>query len=142
MPHAPETASAERTVYLDHAATTPMLPEAIEAMTAHLREVGNPSSLHASGRAARRVVEESRETIAQALNCRPGEVVFTSGGTEADNLAPQGLFWSRHDADPARVRILASSVEHHAVLDALHWLGEEGHAAVGLVEVEKRRRVD
>src|SRR4029078_4654473 len=126
MHHATETASAERTVYLDHAATTPMLPEAIEAMTAHLREVGNPSSLHASGRAARRVVEESRETIAQAINCRPGEVVFTSGGTEADNLALKGMFWSRHDADPARVRILASAIEHHAVLDALDSLAEEG----------------
>ena len=93
----------DHTVYLDHAATTPMLPAAVEAMTAHLGDVGNPSSLHASGRAARRIVEESRETIAQALNCRPGEVVFTSGGTEADNLALKGLFWSRRDADPARV---------------------------------------
>jgi len=142
MHHAPETASAERTVYLDHAATTPMLPEAIEAMTAHLREVGNPSSLHASGRAARRVVEESRETIAQAINCRPGEVVFTSGGTEADNLALKGLFWSRHDADPARVRILASAIEHHAVIDALHWLADEEHAEVELLPVDGRGRLD
>jgi cysteine desulfurase len=123
-------------VYLDHAATTPMLPAALEVMTAHLADVGNPSSLHASGRAARRIVEESRETIAQALNCRPGEVVFTSGGTEADNLALKGLFWSRHDADPARVRILASAVEHHAVLDALHWLVEEEHAEVELLPVD------
>ena len=122
MHDAPETS----TVYLDHAATTPMLPAAVEAMTAHLGDVGNPSSLHASGRAARRVVEESRETIAQAINCRPGEIVFTSGGTEADNLALKGLFWSRRDADPARVRILATSVEHHAVLDALRWLAERG----------------
>src|SRR3546814_1019267 len=74
-------------VYLDHAATTPMVPAAIEAMTAHLRDVGNASSLHASGRRARRVVEESRETIAQAPNCRPGEVAFTSGGPASDNLA-------------------------------------------------------
>src|SRR3954451_7552162 len=142
MHDAPETAAAQRTVYLDHAATTPMLPEAIEAMTAHLREVGNPSSLHASGRAARRVVEESRETIAQAINCRPGEIVFTSGGTEADNLALKGLFWSRHDADPARVRILASAIEHHAVLDALHWLAEEEHAEVELLPVDSRGRLD
>src|SRR6478752_366352 len=107
MHDAPETAQPSSTVYLDHAATTPMLPAAVEAMTAHLGDVGNPSSLHASGRRARRVVEESRETIARALNCRPGEVVFTSGGTESDNLALKGLFWSRHDADPSRVRILA-----------------------------------
>ncbi len=138
MHDAPETP----TVYLDHAATTPMLPAAIEAMTRHLRDVGNPSSLHASGRAARRVVEESRETIAQALNCRPGEVVFTSGGTEADNLALKGLYWSRHDEDPARVRILATAVEHHAVLDALHWLEEEEAAVVELLPVDCRGRID
>jgi cysteine desulfurase len=132
----------DKTVYLDHAATTPMLPAAVEAMTTHLGDVGNPSSLHASGRAARRVVEESRETIAQALNCRPGEVVFTSGGTEADNLALKGLFWSRHDADPARVRVLASAIEHHAVLDALEWLAEEEHAQVELLPVDSRGRLD
>src|SRR4051794_38750617 len=86
--------------YLDHAATTPMVPAAVEAMARHLGDVGNPSSLHASGRRARRVVEESRETIAQALNCRPGEVVFTSGGTEADNLALKGMHWSRAAGDP------------------------------------------
>jgi cysteine desulfurase len=132
----------DHTVYLDHAATTPMLPAAVETMTAHLGDIGNPSSLHASGRAARRIVEESRETIAQALNCRPGEVVFTSGGTEADNLALKGLFWSRHEADPRRVRILASSVEHHAVLDALDWLAEEEHAEVELLSVDNRGRLD
>ncbi|MFC6343357.1 aminotransferase class V-fold PLP-dependent enzyme, partial [Nocardioides hankookensis] len=112
----------DRTVYLDHAATTPMVPAAVEAMTAHLLEVGNPSSLHASGRHARRVVEESRETIAQALDCRPGEVVFTSGGTEADNIALKGVYWSRRLGDPRRTRILTTAVEHHAVLDPLHWL--------------------
>ncbi len=78
------------TAYLDHASTTPMLPEAIEAMTAQLGQVGNPSSLHAAGRRARRVVEESRETIASALGARPSEVVFTAGGTEADNLPSKG----------------------------------------------------
>jgi cysteine desulfurase len=138
MPDAPQTPS----VYLDHAATTPMLPAALEVMTTHLRDVGNPSSLHASGRAARRIVEESRETIARALNCRPGEVVFTSGGTEADNLALKGLYWSRHDEDPARVRILSSSVEHHAVLDALHWLAAEEQAVVELLPVHAQGRLD
>jgi cysteine desulfurase len=130
------------TVYLDHAATTPMLPAAVETMTAHLADVGNPSSLHASGRAARRVVEESRETIARVLNCRPGEVVFTSGGTEADNLALKGLFWARHDADPRRVRVLVSSVEHHAVLDTAHWLGDEERATVELLPVDRQGRLD
>ncbi len=130
------------TVYLDHAATTPMVPAAIEAMTEQLREVGNASSLHASGRRARRVVEESREAIAQALDCRPGEVVFTSGGTEADNLAVKGLFWNRRDADPARRRVLATAVEHHAVLDALHWLAEHEQADVELLPVDRAGRLD
>ena len=130
------------TVYLDHAATTPMLPVAVEAMTAHLAEVGNPSSLHASGRHARRVVEESRETIAQVIGCRPGEVVFTSGGTESDNLALKGIYWSRRDADPRRTRILATAVEHHAVLDPLHWLADHEGAEVELLPVDQRGRLD
>jgi cysteine desulfurase len=130
------------TVYLDHAATTPMVPAAVEAMTAHLLEVGNPSSLHASGRHARRVVEESRETIAQALDCRPGEVVFSSGGTESDNLALKGAFWSRRAADPRRTRILSTAVEHHAVLDPLHWLAESGGAQVELLPVDGHGRLD
>ena len=142
MHDAPQTAQPRPTVYLDHAATTPMLPAAVEAMTAHLGDVGNPSSLHASGRRARRVVEESRETIAQALNCRPSEVVFTSGGTESDNLALKGLFWSRHEADPRRVRILASAIEHHAVLDALDWLAEEEQAEIELIRVDTRGGLD
>ena len=131
-----------RTVYLDHAATTPMRPVAIEAMTAHLAEVGNPNSLHASGRNARRVVEESRETIAQALNCRPGEIVFTSGGTEADNLALKGIFWARQAADPARTRILTTAVEHHAVLDPLLWLAEAQGVEVEFLPVDRYGRLD
>lgn len=127
--------------YLDHAATTPMLPEAVEAMTAQLSITGNASSLHASGRRARRTVEESRETLAEALGARPSEVVFTSGGTEADNLAVKGLYWSRRDADPRRTRVLASPVEHHAVLDAVHWLGEHEGATVEYLPVDAHGRV-
>lgn len=129
------------TVYLDHAATTPMLPEAAAAMTEQLSRVGNASSLHASGRDARRVVEESRERIARALSCRPGEVVFTSGGTEADNLAIKGMFWTRRAEDPRRTRILSTPIEHHAVLDPLHWLATEG-AKVELVDVDRLGRLD
>jgi cysteine desulfurase len=131
-----------RTVYLDHAATTPMVPAAVEALTKHLLETGNPSSLHASGRHARRVVEESRETIAQALNCRPGEVVFTSGGTEADNLAVKGILWSRRAADPRRTRILTTAVEHHAVLDPLHWLATSEGVEVELLPVDGNGVID
>src|SRR5215469_12338249 len=88
-------AGSGRAVYLDHAATTPLLPEALEAMVAELANTGNPSSLHNAGRRARRVIEESREQIAQSYGARPSEVIFTSGGTEADNLAIKGLYWSR-----------------------------------------------
>ncbi|WP_406863280.1 cysteine desulfurase family protein [Streptomyces sp. HUAS MG47] len=127
--------------YLDHAATTPMLPEAIEAMTAQLAVTGNASSLHAAGRRARRVVEEGRETLAAALGARPSEVVLTSGGTEADNLAVKGLYWARRDADPRRTRVLASPVEHHAVLDAVDWLGTHEGATVEYLPVDRYGRV-
>src|SRR4051794_31395670 len=96
--------------YLDHAATTPMLDEAVEAYVSTARAVGNASSLHAPGRAARRKVEESRESIAAALGARPSEVIFTSGGTEADNLAVKGLFWARRAANPGFKRVISSAV--------------------------------
>src|SRR5271163_1935631 len=125
--------SSQRTTsaYLDHAATTPMRPEAIAAMTEELAELGNPSSLHAAGRRARRVVEESREQLAEVFGARPSEIVFTSGGTEADNLAVKGLYWARHGG--SRRRVLTTSVEHHAVLDSVRWLEEaQGAEAVWL----------
>ncbi|WP_370247208.1 cysteine desulfurase family protein [Nocardioides sp.] len=127
--------------YLDHAATTPMVPAAVEAMVAELTRVGNASSLHAPGRRARRVVEESREVLADALGCRPSEIVLTSGGTEADNLAVKGVAWARRDADPARRRVLATAVEHHAVLDPVHWLGRHD-AEVELLPVDAHGRLD
>ena len=127
--------------YLDHAATTPMLPAAMAAMTKELGEVGNPSSLHAAGRRARRVVEESREVVASAFGARPSEVVFTGGGTESDNLAVKGLFWARQ-RDRARPRILASAVEHHAVLDPIKWLVEQHQAEVVWLGVDSLGRVD
>ncbi|GAA1237725.1 cysteine desulfurase family protein [Kitasatospora nipponensis] len=127
--------------YLDHAATTPMLPEAIAAMTAHLGVTGNASSLHAAGRRARRVVEESRESLAASLGARPSEIVLTGGGTESDNLAVKGLYWARRDADPARTRVLCSPVEHHAVLDAVQWLAEHEGARVEFLPVDALGRV-
>ncbi len=128
--------------YLDHAATTPMLPEALEVMSAHLRDLGNPSSLHAAGRAARRTVEEAREQLGRALGARPSEIVFTGGGTEADNLAVKGLYWARRTADPRRVRVLASAVEHHAVLDPVAWLGANQGALVEWLPVDRLGRID
>ena len=130
------TGAAPARVYLDHAATTPMLPAAIEAMTRHLGRTGNASSLHAAGRVARRTVEESRESIGATLNARPSEVVFTSGGTEADNLAVKGLWWSRR-----RRRVLISRIEHHAVLDPVVWLMEHEGAEVEWLPVDELGRV-
>ena len=127
--------------YLDHAATTPMRPEAIAAVTAAMAELGNPSSLHGSGRCARRRVEESRERLAAAVGARPSEVIFTSGGTESDNLAVKGMFWARRDADPRRRRILASTVEHHAVLDVVDWLAAHEGAEITRLEVDATGRV-
>ncbi|SEK22442.1 cysteine desulfurase [Rhodococcus maanshanensis] len=119
-----------------------MLPEAVESMTAVLATVGNASSLHGSGRAARRRVEEARESIAADLGARPSEVIFTSGGTESDNLAVKGIYWARRDADPRRRRIIAGAVEHHAVLDAVEWLVEHERAEVTWLPVDRLGRID
>jgi cysteine desulfurase len=122
--------------YLDHAATTPILAEALDAYVAAAREIGNPSSLHAAGRGARRLVEESRERIAAVLGARPSEVIFTSGGTESDNLATKGIFWAR-----GLPRVVASAVEHHAVLDSVDWLGAHEEAVVDWLPVDELGRV-
>jgi cysteine desulfurase len=134
-------------VYLDHAATTPISAPALAALTSELSRSGNPSSLHGSGRRARRGVEEARETLARAAGAHPSEVIFTSGGTEADNLAVKGLYWARIAEDPRRTRILASPVEHHAVQDTIEWLERHEGARVtwlpvdsaGVVSVEALR---
>jgi len=133
--------SSSEAVYLDHAATTPLLPAVLAAMTGQLGRVGNASSLHASGRAARRVAEQSRERLAEALGARPSEVLFTSGGTESDNLAVKGLYWARRDADSRRRRIVVSPAEHHAVLDSVEWLAKHDGADVTWLPVEPTGRV-
>ncbi|MBW3085836.1 IscS-like cysteine desulfurase [Austwickia sp. TVS 96-490-7B] len=120
--------------YLDHAATSPIRPEVADLLRAAMDEVGNPSSLHAQGRAARRRVEEAREDLADALGARPSEVVFTSGGTESDNIAVKGLYRHAHDADPARRRIVCSAAEHSAVLDSVGSLVAREGAEVTWVE--------
>jgi len=115
-------------VYLDHAATTPMFDVAIDAMNTSLRKLGNPSSLHTEGRSTRKDVEDAREKIARAVGCLASEVIFTGSGTEADNAAIKGLFWN----SPKKV-IVVSSIEHHAVLDPAHWLVE--HEGAELIEI-------
>jgi cysteine desulfurase len=128
--------------YLDHAATTPLSAEALAVLTRELSRTGNPSSLHGSGRRARRAVEDARETVAAAAGAHPSEVIFTSGGTEADNLAVKGLYWSRVAEDPARRRILCSAVEHHAVLDTVEWLERHEGAQVTWLPVDGDGVVD
>lgn len=125
-------------VYLDHAATSPLRAEAAGAVVAALGVVGNPSSIHSHGQAAKRMLEDARGTVATALGVDPVQVTFTSGGTESINLALKGLFWSR----APRTRILATGAEHHATIDALEWLVQHEGAVVEWVAVDGQGRMD
>ncbi|MBW3602498.1 MAG: cysteine desulfurase [Actinobacteria bacterium] len=114
------------TVYLDHAATTPPDPAVLAAMRPYQEDrFGNPSSLHAAGRAARAAVEAAREQVAGALGCDPLEVLFTSGGTEADNQAVKGIAWAAREAGRGG-HLVTTAIEHHAVIESAEWLA--GHA--------------
>lgn len=126
-------------IYLDHAATTPVRREVLEAMLPYFSEHwGNPSSIYAAGRRARQALDESRETIARAIGAKAREIVFTSGGTESDNLAVKGIAW----AASARGRhIVTSSIEHHAVLHACQVLERSGFE-VTYLPVDRWGRVD
>ena len=115
-------------VYLDHAATTPMNDAAIAAMTSSLSKIGNPSSLHTQGRSTRKDVEDAREVIAKAIGSLASEIIFTGSGTEADNAAIKGLFWKS-----GKKVVVISTVEHHAVLDPARWLVE--HEGAELIEI-------
>src|SRR6266542_3206969 len=128
-----------RRVYLDHAATTPVDPEVAELMAQVLRDVpGNPSSIYAEGRRARALVDQARDEVARAINADPAEIVFTSGGTEADNLALRCVLKAREgEADG----IVTTAVEHHAVLDTAHDLAAHGQARVTVVGVDRDGRV-
>lgn len=128
--------------YLDHASTTAVRPEAQAAIVADLSRLGNPSSLHAAGRDARRVVEEARELLAASLEVRANDLIFTSGGTEGDNLALKGMHAKRIAEDPARKYIVISEIEHHAVLDSARALAKSGTAEVVLVPTDEHGVVD
>ncbi|OGO73590.1 MAG: cysteine desulfurase NifS [Chloroflexi bacterium RIFCSPLOWO2_12_FULL_71_12] len=134
----------ERRVYLDHAATTPVDPEVAEAMARVLREVpGNPSSIYAEGRRARALVDTAREEVAAAMGADPSEIVFTSGGTEADNLAIRGVLKAhRPDPDASGPHLVISSIEHHAVLDTAEDLERHADVRVAIVGVDGTGRVD
>ena len=135
-----------RLTYLDHAATTPLDERVLEAMLPYLREHwGNPSSLYSHGRVARRALDESRDTVAQVLNCRPSEILFTSGGTESDNLAIKGVaeFYKEKGN-----HIITSVIEHKAVLDTCKRLEKQGYEVTylrvdkdGLVDPDERFRL-
>lgn len=125
--------------YLDYAASAPLRAEALEAMRPFLETpVANPSSQHGPGRAARHAVETAREQVAALVGADPAEVIFTSGGTEADNLAVKGAVLAR---DPAGRRLVVSAVEHHAVLDAAAWAAADAGAEVHLAPVDAMGRV-
>ncbi|KIU03775.1 MULTISPECIES: cysteine desulfurase family protein [unclassified Frigoribacterium] len=127
-------------VYLDHAATTPMHPAAIAAYAEALGTVGNPSSIHSAGQNAKRVLEEARERVAATLGCDPIEVVFTSGGTEAVNLAIKGLWWARQ-SDRPRPRLLVPAGEHHATVDTVEWLERYEGAVVTWLPLDEQGRL-
>ena len=127
-------------VYLDHAATTPVEPEVAEAMARVYRDVhGNPSSVYAEGRAARALVDEAREQVAAAIGATPAEIVFTSGGTEADNLALRGALKARRTE---REGLVTTAVEHHAVLDTARDLESSAHVRLTVLPVDTMGRVD
>ncbi len=109
-------------VFLDHAATSPLRPEALAALTDALSQLGNPSSTHSHGQATREILEQARDKIAAAVGCNRAEVVFCSGGTEANNLAIKGIWWSRKS--PTRKLIISTAIEHKALLDPIEWLVE------------------
>lgn len=136
------SAQDQELVYLDNAATTPMRPAAKESWLAANEFTGNPSSLHAAGRRSRRLVEESRESIADFLSVRPNDVVFTSGGTEADNIAIKGLYWAVREQDPQRNIIVLPRIEHHAVLDAATWLASADGAQLEWIPTNSDGVVD
>jgi cysteine desulfurase len=140
------TALEYRLAYLDYAASAPLRAEALAVMLPLLeRPAANPSSQHGQGRMARAAVETAREQVAALVGAAPAEVVFTSGGTEADNLAVKGIFWARRAAADGRryrrQRVLVSAIEHHAVLDSARWLADHEGAEFDLLPVDERARV-
>jgi cysteine desulfurase len=127
-------------IYFDHAATTTMVEPAITALTEQLKKLGNASSLHSAGRAARKDLEQAREIIAEAIDCAASEVVFTSTGTEANNLAVKGLYWQGIKSN--KKVIITSTFEHHAVADPINWLAEHEGAQVVRIGVDRNGFID
>jgi cysteine desulfurase len=127
-------------IYLDHAATTPMVQPAIDALTTQILKTGNASSLHSTGRSVRKELEEAREAIAKAAGSSAIDVIFTGSGTEANNLAVKGLYWL--GAKAGKKTIITSTFEHHAVMDPIKWLAEHEGATVIEIPVSKDGVID
>ncbi len=125
------------TVYLDHAATSPMPLEVLEVYTGALRGIGNPASIHGAGQAAREMLETGRSAVAASLGADDVEIVLTSGGTESVNLGIKGLFWAR----APRTRIIAPLGEHHATIDAVEWLARHEGATIDWIELDELGRI-
>ncbi len=126
-------------VYFDHSATTPVRPEVVEEMQKYLTEVfGNPTSMHYFGRMARKAIEEAREKVAQAIGAQANEIVFTSGGTESNNMAIHGVAMINKNRGN---HIITSAVEHHAVLNTVKALGKQGFT-ITILPVDKYGMVD
>jgi cysteine desulfurase len=129
-------------VYLDHAATSPIRASVLELYVATLSEIGNPASVHSFGQRSRQILEQSREEIAKAINCDRNEVIFTSGGTESDNLAVKGLYWNANSKDPQKNVIVSAAAEHHAVLDAINWLVDSQNAELYIIPSDDQGVLD
>ena len=129
-------------VYLDHAATSPIRASVLELYIATLSEIGNPSSVHSFGQHSRQILEQAREEIAKAINCDRNEVIFTSGGTESDNLAIKGIFWEVNSKEPSKNVIVSAAAEHHAVLDAINWLVDSQNAELYLIPSDDQGVLD
>ena len=119
-------------IYVDHAATTPMSPAAFKAISSQMQVLGNPSSLHTHGRSTRKSLEDAREVIARKVHCSPSEVIFTASGTEANNIALKGLFWQ--GKAQGKNKVVISAIEHHAILDPAQWLAD--HEGADLITVD------
>ena len=127
-------------IYVDHAATTPMSPAAISAISQQMQQLGNPSSLHSHGRATRKTLEDAREAIAKQINCLPSEVIFTASGTEANNIALKGMYWNGKKS--GKNVVVISAIEHHAILDPAHWLQTHEGAEVITIPVSRDGVID
>ncbi|MFM2373235.1 MAG: hypothetical protein RJA75_131 [Actinomycetota bacterium] len=130
------------TVYLDYAATSPLRDEVLDCYVEHLKNLGNPSSVHSSGQRIRRALEEARESLAKSVDCNRSEVIFTAGGTESDNLAIKGLYWQRNSEAVIRPIIVTSGTEHHASIDPMEWLEKHDGAEIVWLPVDDQGIID